>query len=59
MWRPCFLRKEKISTHLFLGLLPQIFRACKDQQEPSLLFVPQCYNHLQKYLQHCTVHGLN
>lgn len=37
----------------------KIFRACKDQQEPSLLFVPQCYNHLQKYLQHCTVHGLN
>ena len=24
----------------------KIFRACKDQQEPSLLFVPQCYNHL-------------
>ena len=33
----------------------KIFRACKYLQEPSLLFVPQCYNHLQKYLQHCTV----
>jgi len=57
-----FLGKEEISTHLFLGLLPQISKfsgLVRTNKTPSLLFVPQCYNHLQKYLQHCTVVGLN
>lgn len=62
MWHPCFFAQRKNIYTSISGVSSSnfnIFRACKDQQEPSLLFVPQCYNHLQKYLQHCTVHGLN
>ena len=62
MWHPCFFAQRRNIYTSITGAFSsnfKIFRACKDQQEPSLLFVPQCYNHLQKYLQHCTVVGLN